>query len=118
MAEWTWLFTRFPLADMELVSVLPPRVANVLVRTIRQLPNQVAAEPATGPVAGKGEAHYLVRVAPHPVAPFRGGPWVREFAHSDLANPGPALAAFAQDLAAQVAVLWPESASSPGTDRV
>ncbi|MCL6627299.1 hypothetical protein [Alicyclobacillus shizuokensis] len=93
MGEWTWLHTLFPLADIELMQ--PPidaRTANVLVRTVRHLPR-----PPMG--AGDAENWYEVRVAPHSVAPFRGGPWLHRFRQQDLEQPGEELAAFRAALA-------------------
>lgn len=90
MGEWTWLHVRFPIADVELMQ--PPidaKSANVLVRTIRQL------APAE---AGMFE----VRVAPHNVAPFKGGPWLCRFAEADLEQPGEALYTFRSRLAQAV----------------
>jgi hypothetical protein len=85
MGEWTWLFTKFPLADVELSShPIEPQTANVLVRTVRAVPG--AAD------------EYEVRVAPHNTAPFRGGPWVRRFHGDELTNPGEALAEFREDI--------------------
>ncbi len=91
VGEWTWLHAVFPLADIELTK--PPidaKVANVLVRTVRRLP-QEGSEPL-----------YQVRVAPHNVAPFRGGPWTRVFSESDLTSPGPAWEDFRDKLAAAI----------------
>jgi hypothetical protein len=96
LAEWTWLHSWFPLADIELMR--PPidaKTANVLVRTVRRLPAGEAGEDA--------EPWYEVRVAPHNVAPFRGGPWLHRFRHSELENPGTELAAFRAALAAEIA---------------
>jgi hypothetical protein len=85
MGEWTWLFTRFPLADVELMSApIEPQVANVLVRTFRAVPEV----PQT----------YEVRVAPHNVAPFRGGPWIKQFSEAELASPGDAVAQFRAEI--------------------
>lgn len=85
MGEWTWLHTLFPLADIELISdPIDAKTANVIVRTIRRLP-----EPDSD-----GETLYQVRVAPHNVAPFRGGPWIARFREEDLALPGDAVYAF------------------------
>ncbi|WP_029420924.1 hypothetical protein [Alicyclobacillus macrosporangiidus] len=94
MGEWTWLFTRFPLADMELVAEpMDPRIANVLVRTLRRLPDDGSGE---GP-------KYEVRVAPHNVAPFRGGPWLRTFTERELEQPGAEIARFRADLLSEIA---------------
>lgn len=91
MGEWTWLHALFPLADIELVSApIDARSANVLVRTVRRLPDEDAA------------GRYEVRVAPHNVAPFRGGPWLRAFAEQELEQPGEAIAQFRQALADEV----------------
>jgi hypothetical protein len=91
VGQWTWLFSKFPLADIELTS--PPidsKTANVLVRTVR------VYEDDTGTKAE-------VRVAPHNTAPFRGGPWFHTFTAEELANPGSAVDEFRHQLAAAVA---------------
>jgi hypothetical protein len=89
MGQWTWLHTLFPLADIELISdPIDAKTANVIVRTIRRLPD----------VDTDGEPMYEVRVAPHNVAPFRGGPWLTRFRESDLAEPGDAVYAFRMKL--------------------
>ncbi len=85
MGEWTWLFTKFPVADIELSShPIDPQTANVLVRTVRAVPN--AAD------------EFEVRVAPHNTAPFRGGPWIRRFSSSELTHPGAEIAAFREEI--------------------
>jgi hypothetical protein len=85
LGEWTWLFTKFPLADIELSShPIDPQTANVLVRTVRAVPNAVN--------------DFEVRVAPHNTAPFRGGPWIRRFSGSELSDPGAALAEFREEI--------------------
>ncbi len=85
MGQWTWLHTLFPLADIELISdPIDAKTANVIVRTIRRLPSTSA----------DGRTMYEVRVAPHNVAPFRGGPWLEQFFEEDLAQPGMAIANF------------------------
>ncbi|MCL6516402.1 hypothetical protein [Alicyclobacillus sp.] len=100
MGEWTWLFKRFPLADMEVAGPpLDPRVANVLVRTFRRVPDE-----------GE-EARYEVRVAPHNVAPFRGGPWLRTFTESELEEPGEAVARFRDEIAREIARIQSGSSS-------
>ncbi|MCL6445946.1 MAG: hypothetical protein K6T83_21300 [Alicyclobacillus sp.] len=92
MGEWTWLHAVFPLADIELTQPpIDPKVANVLVRTVRRV------ESGDG-----GKERYEVRVAPHNVAWFRGGPWVRTFDAVDLETPGAALADFRAKLWAQI----------------
>lgn len=92
MGEWTWLHALFPLADIELMSSpVSARDANVLVRTIRKLP-----------LNDDAQVSFEVRVAPHNVAPFRGGPWLHTFAEHQLAEPGEALLAFRAKLAAAV----------------
>lgn len=91
MGQWTWLFTKFPLADIELTS--PPidaKTANVLVRTVRVYQDDTGT---------KAE----VRVAPHNTAPFRGGPWLHTFTEDELTNPGTAVVQFRDHLAAEVA---------------
>lgn len=91
MGEWTWLFTKFPLADIELVSEpIDPKDANVIVRTFRVLPDD------------GGESRYEIRVAPHNVAPFRGGPWIRSFGASELENPGTAIETFRSFIAEEI----------------
>ncbi|MCL6452535.1 MAG: hypothetical protein K6T78_02785 [Alicyclobacillus sp.] len=86
MSEWTWLFARYPEADIELMGApFDAATANVLVRTVRIEP-------------GPDGVRATVRVAPHNAAPFRGGPWLHTFAESELLDPGPALAAFRQAL--------------------
>ena len=90
MGEWTWLFQWFPLADVELMSKpIPTDVANVLVRTIRRVPD---AETDL----------YEVRVAPHNVAPFRGGPWLRRFSREQLEHPGDEVSDFCRRIAEQI----------------
>ncbi len=89
MGQWTWLHTLFPLADIELISdPIDAKTANVIVRTIRRLP-----EPSED-----GMPMYEVRVAPHNVAPFRGGPWLERFREADLADPGEAVIRFRSKL--------------------
>ncbi len=79
MGQWTWLHTLFPLADIELISdPIDAKTANVIVRTIRRLPDE----------QDDGQPMYEVRVAPHNVAPFRGGPWLKRFPENELAEPG------------------------------
>lgn len=90
MGQWTWLFTKFPLADIELVG--PPidsKTANVLVRTVR------VYEDESGRYAE-------VRVAPHNTAPFRGGPWFHTFTELELSQPSPAVEAFREFLAREI----------------
>lgn len=100
MGEWTWLHAVFPIADVELTKPpLDPQTANVLVRTVRRVP-----EMEVGPDFLPGEVVYEVRVAPHNVASFRGGPWRRRFSKEDLATPGPALSDFRTRLAEAVEV--------------
>jgi len=92
LGEWTWLHAKFPLADIELISdPIPAKVANVVVRTIRSLPANEF-----------GHARYEVRVAPHNVAPFRGGPWLQVFTEEELQDPGAALYAFRAHLASEL----------------
>jgi hypothetical protein len=92
MGQWTWLFTKFPLADMELMSdPISVEDANVLVRTFRGVPDTDGSE-----------LFYEVRVAPHNVAPFRGGPWIRRFSEAELALPGDAIATFRSALALEI----------------
>ncbi len=89
MGEWTWLDHKFPLADLELMSPpIPAQVANVLVRTIRALPRTAETE----------SVFYEVRVAPHNVAKFRGGPWLHVFDEDALQNPGAEVDAFREAL--------------------
>lgn len=86
MAKWTWLFSKFPLADIELVSPpIDPKTANVLVRTVR------VYEDDSGTMAE-------VRVAPHNTAPFRGGPWLHTFKVEELTEPGAAVKQFREAL--------------------
>lgn len=95
MGEWTWLHTQFPLADIALTQPpLDAKIANVLVRTVRAVPSDAGQQ-------------FQLRVAPHNVAPFRGGPWTRVFAASDLTNPGLALADFRTKLASAIAAIYP-----------
>lgn len=92
MGEWTWLHVHFPLADIELMDApISAKDANVLVRTIRKVQD-----------AKDNEVYYEVRVAPHNVAPFRGGPWLHTFSQADLEQPGMELTAFRQRLAVAV----------------
>lgn len=92
MGEWTWLHTRFPVADIEITSApLDAKTANVIVRTMRDLPS-VGGEPMVE-----------VRVARHNVAPFRGGPWIKQFTHDELLNPGDKLAQFRALIADEIA---------------
>ena len=94
MGEWTWLHTMFPLADIDLISEpIDAKTANVIVRTIRRLPISEA----------DGVQMYEIRVAPHNVAPFRGGPWLARFREDELQNPGEALQRFRMKLAEQLA---------------
>lgn len=71
------------------------QVANVLVRTVRLVPKEEAE-------AGSREDLYDVRVAPHNVAPFRGGPWLHRFSESELLTPGEELTAFRNALASEI----------------
>lgn len=88
MGEWSWLHTKFPLADIELIAdPIDAKYANVIVRTIRLLP----------PI--NGENRYEIRVAPHHVAPFQGGPWFAQFTEQELREPSAALYAFREHLA-------------------
>lgn len=90
MSEWTWLFTKYPLADIELMAApFDAMTANVLVRTVR------VVEQTDG-------VHATVRVAPHNTAPFRGGPWLHTFSEDELLTPGRAVADFRQALVAEV----------------
>jgi len=94
MGQWTWLHAVFPLADIELAQ--PPidaKVANVIVRAVRELPTEA------------GVRRFEVRVAPHNVAPFRGGPWLRRFTEAELVEPGASLFEFRALLAAHIAAL-------------
>ncbi|GMA51981.1 hypothetical protein GCM10025857_33380 [Alicyclobacillus contaminans] len=85
MGEWTWLFTKFPLAEVELTNdPIPPDVANVLVRTFRPWPSR--------------DGFYEVRIAPHNVASFRAGPWRSVFPEAELVNPGAALQSWKLDV--------------------
>lgn len=89
MGEWTWLFQKFPVADIELMSdPIDVQAANVIVRTIRAVPGE--------------PGQYEVRVAPHNVSPFKGGPWLHRFSEMELANPGPAIEEFRQKLYEQI----------------
>jgi len=91
VAEWTWLHAVFPVADIELIqSPIEPQIANVLVRTVRVVPGT--------------EDQYDVRVAPHNVAPFRGGPWLHRFSQKALLEPGDELIAFRTALAEQIRI--------------
>lgn len=104
MGEWTWLHALFPLADIELTK--PPidaKVANVLVRTVRRMPQEG--------IEGKSSSQprFQVRVAPHNVAPFRGGPWTRVFSEADLTNPGDEWEDFRIKLAAAIEQVYPSS---------
>ena len=91
MAEWTWLHAVFPVADIELTqSPLEPQIANVLVRTVRVVPGT--------------DDQYEVRVAPHNVAPFRGGPWLHRFSKQALLEPGNELTDFRAALVEQIRV--------------
>lgn len=90
MGQWTWLFTQFPLADIELMSEpIDAKVANVLVRTFR-----VREEAA--------ERLIDVRVAPHNTANFRGGPWFHTFTEQELTEPGEAVRNFREALAKEI----------------
>lgn len=110
MGEWTWLHALFPIADVELTQ--PPidaAAANVLVRTIRAVPEAHSA-PASNVTpanaAGSTEVsvtQYEVRVAPHNVSPFKGGPWLCRFTREELEEPGAALYRFRARLAEEVA---------------
>jgi hypothetical protein len=94
MGEWTWLFTKFPIADIELMSdPIDAKTANVLVRTYRSIPPT------------DGTPMFEVRVAPHNVAPFRGGPWLRQFTVGELESPGEALSAFRDFIAEEIGSL-------------
>ncbi|QQE77409.1 hypothetical protein [Alicyclobacillus sp. SO9] len=76
MGEWTWLHSLFPLADIAFTkSPIQTEDANVLVRVVRR-------------VEDEAEELYQIRVAPHNVAPFRGGPWLHTFAKTELEQPG------------------------------
>lgn len=91
MGAWTWLFTKFPIADMELMShPIDAKTANVLVRTYREI------------VSADGLPIFEVRVAPHNVAPFRGGPWLRQFTQDELENPGDSLFSFRSNIAEEI----------------
>lgn len=91
MGEWTWLFTKFPIADVELMSdPIDARTANVIVRTFREIP------------VANGLSTYEIRVAPHNVAPFRGGPWIRQFSATDLEDPSDAIASFRAFIAEEI----------------
>lgn len=91
MGQWTWLFTKYPLADIELVSSpIDSKTANVLVRTVRVYEDETGTK-------------VEVRVAPHNTAPFRGGPWFHTFEEQALLNPGAELAQFRESLASEVA---------------
>jgi hypothetical protein len=91
MGEWTWLHTRFPVADIEITSApLDAKTANVIVRTMRSLPEV------------NGQAMYEVRVAPHNVAPFRGGPWIAKFTEDELTHPGEKLLQFRAEIATAI----------------
>ncbi|GGJ06741.1 hypothetical protein GCM10010885_14820 [Alicyclobacillus cellulosilyticus] len=99
MGEWTWLHVWFPLADVELMSgPIDAKTANVLVRAVRRLPEAEAQKLGLP----EGEAWYEVRIAPHHVAPFRGGPWLGRFPESALRQPDTALFQFRERLAAAV----------------
>lgn len=90
MSEWTWLFAKYPLADIELMAhPFDAMTANVLVRTVRV-------------VAGADETRVTVRVAPHNTAPFRGGPWLHTFSEDELLTPGQAVVNFRTALLAEV----------------
>lgn len=98
MGEWTWLHVLFPAADIALTAhPIPPKVANVIVRTCRPLDDDV-----------NGRC-YQLRVAPHNVAPFGGGPWTRIFPESALAHPGDELDDFREKLAAAIAAVYPSA---------
>ncbi|WDL96236.1 hypothetical protein [Alicyclobacillus sp. ALC3] len=104
MSEWTWLHAVFPLADVELTKPpLEPQAANVLVRTVRRVPESEFTEEMTGTEV------YELRVAPHNVAPFRGGPWRRRFVREELETPGAALSDFRERLAEAVETARSES---------
>lgn len=91
MGQWTWLHQLFPLADIELIShPLDAKAANVLVRTIRELPY------------AQGARQFMVRVAPHNVSPFKGGPWLCTFREEELENPGEAVERFRTILCEEV----------------
>lgn len=93
VSEWTWLHVLFPLADIELMKdPIETQIANVLVRTVRPVVNE----------GGQTEEFYDVRIAPHNVAPFRGGPWLHRFAKSELLTPGQELIQFREALAREV----------------
>ncbi len=98
MSEWTWLHAVFPIADVELTKPpLDPKAANVLVRTVRRVPESELTRDASV----QNEV-YELRVAPHNVAPFRGGPWRRRFLREELETPGAALSDFRERLAEAV----------------
>jgi hypothetical protein len=100
VGEWTWLHVWFPLADIELISdPLDAKAANVLVRTVRKVPVS-GSDMERGFTSG--EAVYEVRVAPHNVAPFRGGPWLRRFTQHELEHPGQAISDFRAFLCEEV----------------
>jgi hypothetical protein len=111
VGEWTWLHTWFPLADIELISdPLDARAANVLVRTIRKIP-------VTNSELNEGqkpdEVAYEVRVAPHNVASFRGGPWIRRFTQHELENPGQAIHEFRAFLCDEVRKAREQESKNP-----
>ncbi|KPV44259.1 hypothetical protein [Alicyclobacillus ferrooxydans] len=90
MGQWTWLFAKYPLADIELVSnPIDSKTANVLVRTCRVYEDETGTK-------------VEVRVAPHNTAPFRGGPWFHTFDEQALFNPGTELALFRESLASEL----------------
>ncbi|MDQ0188667.1 hypothetical protein JI721_13265 [Alicyclobacillus cycloheptanicus] len=114
MGEWTWLHAVFPIADVELMQPpVQPKAANVLVRTVRKVPQgeplykdgqaDGTAEGRGSDAAGSHQDWYEIRVAPHNVAPFRGGPWRAQFTKAELENPGEALYRFRARLAEAVA---------------
>lgn len=90
MGEWTWLHKIYPLAGIQLTRwPIKPEDANVLVRLVRQVSDQ-------------GQIRFQVRVAPHNVAPFQGGPWIHTFLASELEHPQDEFAAFCQALAVEL----------------
>lgn len=90
MGEWTWLHVLFPNADIELTKApIEPADANVLVRVVRKIQEG-------------GEERFQVRVAPHNVAPFRGGPWLHTFTRAELEQPQEEFGKFRSALAEQL----------------
>jgi hypothetical protein len=90
MGEWTWLHVLFPEADIELTKdPIQTADANVLVRVVRR-------------VEEGNSVRYQVRVAPHNVAPFRGGPWLHTFGQAELERPGEEFEQFRRALAREL----------------